>query len=458
MSDQAQDKQAEGNASSKGAGKLLSDFLGTLGTRIGTMGIGLFTGILSARLLGPEDRGIFALVALFPSTLVTLSKFGQAQAVIYFIRREREDVTKLASNAVTFACLVGAIMVAAVLLLREELVSTVLGGVPIWALVVVCPLIPILLIESYLYGVLQATDRFKVYNTRILVDNVLMLASMFGFLYVAGWGLQGALASLMLTRGVMFAWLVWTITRQTPIRLGLDRSLFARTIRYGLKSHIQIIASHFHFRAAIYIVALYLNPAEVAFYSIGARLAERIMYVPQSLGLALFPRLAGADEARVHAMTAAAVRQTIVVCALAAAAMTLIGPWLIVLAYGPDYAAAAGPLRYIAWGIVMMSAYVLLSRNFTSRDLQRINIIAAYTALFGNVVLNLVLVPRMGIEGAAIATACAYSVAATILYVFFVRESGLPWYEGLLLRAADVAMWRRVAGTMVAKVLPGRSG
>ena len=118
----------------KGASKLIADFVGTLGTRVGTMGIGLFTGILSARLLGPEDRGIFALVALFPSTLVTLTKFGQAQAVIYFIRREKVDVATIASNAVTFGVMVGAALVALVLGFREQLVSSVLGGVPVWAL------------------------------------------------------------------------------------------------------------------------------------------------------------------------------------------------------------------------------------------------------------------------------------------------------------------------------------
>ncbi len=436
----------------KGASKLIADFVGTLGTRVGTMGIGLFTGILSARLLGPEDRGIFALVALFPSTLVTLTKFGQAQAVIYFIRREKVDVSALASNAVTFGVMVGAVLMAVVLGMRESLVSTVLGGVPVWALVVVSPLIPILLIESYLYGVLQATDRFKVYNTRIMVDNIQMLVLMFTFLYVCGWGLAGALAALMINRTVMFVWVVWTISGQTPIRLHFDVDLFRRTLRYGLKSHIQIIASHFHFRAAIYVVALYLTPTQVAFYSIGARLAERIMYVPQSLGLAMFPRLAGAEEARVHSMTAMAVRQTIAVCTVAAVAMTLLGPWLITFFYGQAYADAAVPLRYVAWGIVMMAAYVLLSRNFTSRDRQRVNIVAAYIALIGNLVLNFALVPTMGIEGAAIATASAYSVAASILYVFFLRESGLAWHSGLVMRPSDIAMWWGVASGMAGRL------
>ena len=50
---------------------------------------------------------------------------------------------------------------------------------------------------------------------------------------------------------------------------------------------------------------------------------------------------------------------------------------------------AAIPLIWISWGIVMMSMYVLLSRDFTARDRQVINVIAAYIALFGNIGLHI---------------------------------------------------------------------
>ena len=128
-----------------------------------------------------------------------------------------------------------------------------------------------------------------------------------------------------------------------------------------------------------------------------------------------------------------------------AVVLTAFGRLAIVTLYGPAYEPAAGPLVWIAWGIVMMSQYVLLSRDFTARDRQVINVIAAYVALGGNVGLNYYLIPRMGILGAAIGTATSYSVAAVLLYAFFLRESGLPWHEPLIPRAEDLERWRRLA-------------
>lgn len=436
--------------------KLVEDFGGTLATVFFKLGLGVFIGIITARTLGPSNRGIFSVVTTFPASLTTLTKLGQAQATIYFIKREREAVVRVASTAVIFGFVAGAVLILGTWLLRDYIAGTMLKGVPMWALMAVLPMIPTLLVESYLYGVLQATDGFRVYNARLIGESIFTLVGMTIVLLWLGLGLPGALAVAVTLRVVMVSWVLWTVQRKHGLQLSFDFPLFGRMLRYGLKSHLQIVASHFNFKAGVYLCAYYLTPADVAFYAIGARLAEQMMQVPQSLGLAMFPRLAGSTDERVHAMTAAACRQTLVITVAMAIVLTLLGRLAIVTLYGEQYEAAAGPLVYIAWGIVMMSQYVLLSRDFTARDRQVINVIAAYLALLGNIGLNVALIPRMGIEGAAIGTATSYSLAAILLFGFFVRESGLAWYESLVLRRSDLDMWKRVAREGLGRVRAAR--
>jgi len=333
-----------GATKSSGVKRLFEDVAGTFGTRLITMGFGVFTGIITARALGPETRGIFALVALLPASFVTLSKFGQGVASVYFIRREKEDVSQVASNVLFFALGVSVALIVIALSFRGQLLDSFLRGVPDWALVAVMPLIPILLVESYLYGVLQATDRFRVYNTRLISESVLTLCGMAVALLVFKAGLEGALVVAVGVRMIMVLWVIVTVHRGTPLRLHFDTALFRRMIRYGLKSHVQIIASHFHFKAGVYLVAYFLNPAEVAFYVIASRLAEHVLWLPQSLGMALFPRLAGSDVHQAHRMTASAVRQSLFLTALVAGTLALSGHFLITTWYGQDYAPAARPL------------------------------------------------------------------------------------------------------------------
>jgi O-antigen/teichoic acid export membrane protein len=425
--------------------QLFEDFGGTLATIFAKMGFGIIIGMITARWLGPTSRGIFSLVSTFPATLTTLTKFGQAQAVIYFIRREKEDVSRVASTAVWFGLGTGALLIVLVVLLRDQILHTFLRGVPLWALMTILPMIPILLMESYLYGILQATDRFRVYNARLLGESIIALVLMAVVLVGLKLGLPGALGVSIVLNTVMLLWVFWTIHKDTPLHFLFDRGLFRRMFRYGMKSHLQIIASHFNFKTGVYLCAYYLSPSEVAFYAIGAKFAEQMMSIPQSLGLAMFPRLAGVSDERVHLMTASACRQTFAITSVSALVLTFVGKFAITTLYGAAYEPAAVPLIYISWGIVMMSMYVLLSRDFTARDRQMVNVIAAYIALGGNIGLNVWLIPKMGIRGAAIGTSTSYTVAALLLYVFFLLESGMSWYEPLVPRIEDFERWRRLA-------------
>ena len=137
-------------------------------------------------------------------------------------------------------------------------------------------------------------------------------------------------------------------------------------------------------------------------------------------------------------------RQTLVVTVTSAVVLTAFGRLAIVTLYGPAYEPAAGPLVWIAWGIVMMSQYVLLSRDFTARDRQVINVIAAYVALGGNVGLNYYLIPRMGILGAAIEPDASSEIAR--------RARGTPRIANRLLRRVRDFAQVKADGQMTAEV------
>src|SRR2546428_14159050 len=110
--------------------------------------------------------------------------------------------------------------------------------------------------------------------------------------------------------------------------------------------------------------------------------------------------------------------------------------------WGRAWGAAFQPRLFMLPGIVMTSLYLTLTRNFTSRNRQGVNIMAAGVALSVNVGLNCVLIPRWGISGAAISTAVSYSLAALMLLVVFVRESGHSVAETVLVGREEIGGFR----------------
>jgi O-antigen/teichoic acid export membrane protein len=100
----------------------------------------------------------------------------------------------------------------------------------------------------------------------------------------------------------------------------------------------------------------------------------------------------------------------------------------------------------------MMALYQLLTRNFTSRNKQEVNILAACLALALNVTLNIFLIPRFGISGAALANGLSYGTAALVLLIAFIRDSGHSVGETLIVRPTEIGEMARAARRMAARV------
>jgi O-antigen/teichoic acid export membrane protein len=415
------------------------DAVSVLGARAVWTVISMATGIILARKLGPHDRGILALVILLPSTVITVAKFGITQANVYFINREQYSASAVASNSTSLALVLSAISCTVCWLLRDWLFSTVLPGVEPWALALALARVPILLLDDYLYGVLQATGHFNLYNSRLILSESLRVLLIVLALLVLHLGLFAAVLIYTLVSVVNIVWLVFSTYRLIPFSLRVDFKLLKGQLEFGAKSYVQTLTSHLLLRIDVYMVAALLkNPAEAAFYSLALRFTEMVLEIPQAVGLVLYPRLAALEEEEIYRLTAQACRRTLLFSGSGAFLIGVLGPWLITIWYGKAYAPAGAPLPWAAVGVVAMSIFVILTRAFTSRHRQQVNIAAGMVALVSNVVLNLFLIPTMGIVGASMATAISYSGACVLLMAAFLAQSRLSVIDVLMPNLEDL--------------------
>lgn len=440
--------QADGAAKDQSKG-LSRDIAGVFGTRVVWSTMSVISGVLLARWLGPYDRGVLALVLLLPATAVTLAKLGLMQSNIFFINREKVPPERVTSNAVTLALCTGTIAMILVWVLRGPLQSTVLRGVPTWALVLALVRIPLLLIDNYLQSVLQATGRFSTYNRRLLINDTIRLILVVTLIVGLGLGLPAAVASYTFVTFTMVTWLLLAVRDVIPFSLRIDSDLLRRQLKFGARSYVQTLAGHLLLRIDIYMVAYFLTPKEASFYALALHFTELVLEFPHAVGIVLYPKLASSSVEQVHRLTAETCRRMLLVTGPTAAALAIGGPLLIRIWYGKPFAPAGDPLPWAAAGVVMMSLYVILTRNFTSRGKQKINIFAGFLALVLNVALNLYLIPHYGIVGAAVATTISYAVACLILITLFLSETGLSPLEVFVPTRDDVEfMWSRTRGVI----------
>jgi len=437
--------KSDERARSRSAG-FVANVAGILATRALLSVVGIATGVITARLLGPHDRGLFALLLLLPQTLTTFGKMGIAQASVYHIRHRRENAGEVASNALVLASVISLLTFAlcyfgydwflAPLFKREAEPTHV---------AVVLVLVPFLLAETYFLGILQAEERFRVFNMQSLYKALLSLVALAVALVILRRGLLAALWAQVAAIVLVNLWLLVKVYRIAPFRLRWSGPSGFGMLRFGAKSYVQTLATHLHFKSDQYLIALFLAPSDVAFYSIAANLMGPILQIPDAVGTVLFPKLAASSSADASRRAQVMCRYTLFATAVAAVIYAIGGSQCLPLLYGERYAPAIRPMLIMLPGVVMMSIYHILTRNFTSQNKQEINIAVGLTALGLNFCLNLVLIPRLGIAGAAAATAVSYSIASLLLLAAFVRRSGLGLADTLLVRLDDLVALRTAA-------------
>jgi O-antigen/teichoic acid export membrane protein len=264
-------------------------------------------------------------------------------------------------------------------------------------------------------------------------------------------GLGGAVLVNAVVAVLTAGWLLVTVVRLTSVSLRPNLGVAAATVRFGLKSHAQTLLTALHLRLDHFLIAFFLGPSEVAFYAIATHIAELIGAIHRPVSVVLYPRFASTEETRVHDTTLVVCRHVLVLEALAAAGLLLGAKVVIGTLYGPDYLPAVMPLFLVVPGVLMLSLFNLLARNFMSRDQQQITIVAGAVGLVVNVLLNITLIPRLGISGAALASTISYSLATALLLVAFRRHSGLPLTELVRIRWSDVEFYQKLAGRLLAR-------
>jgi O-antigen/teichoic acid export membrane protein len=156
------------------------------------------------------------------------------------------------------------------------------------------------------------------------------------------------------------------------------------------------------------LVGFFLSPVAVSFYVIGDKVVSLVLAPISALSFTVAPTF-GAQKAAGNVDRVARIYEESLVKALlvyvpAGAGLVLVADPLIRLAFGPDYGGAVAVLRVLGLYVVL-SAVVQISDNgldYLGRARERA--IARLITAGLNVSLNVVLIPAIGVVGAAIAT------------------------------------------------------
>jgi O-antigen/teichoic acid export membrane protein len=437
----------------------------TIISRFGLAVLIFGTDVLLARLLGPDAKGRFSLVLLTSQLAALIVGWGMDDALGVVSARDERTARQGFANAIVWTAVVGG----AAVLVACALYGLPTSGRPAGPLTAVLPNLDArqfamsavaipgeVFFALGLYGLL-GRGHVTAYAGIRLLRRGLLLAFVVAAAAIDRLSLNIALA---VNLGALIATAVaitWVARRDGVLGLRPSATLLREQAAFGTRNIAGDLAERLQLRADSFIVNAQLGVHATGVYSVTAGLAETLWYVPNALGTVMFSRAMGSagDAGRV----AAALTRTTIAVALAMAVPTFVlGPRLVRLFYGTAFADAGVALRYILPGIVAYSVVAVQSRYVVGRGRPGTSTLIMGSGLAVNIAANLLLVPRLGIIGAAMSSSISYALTAMLMLAVFLRLSGLGWRETLILRESDIRGALRVVVAIADRIRGRRTG
>lgn len=412
---------------------------------------GMAAGIFTARLLGPEGKGIALLAFFVPGFITSLGTFSLGEASVYFLG-QGEKPGRIVASTLQQSFGLGAIYFLGALVFFGPLRASVIKDVPTLYAVAGLATLPLMLVKNLGDAVLVGLKRVPWFVAGNLTLHTLRAAALFTALVVLRLGVKGAVGAELVTWLVTGVIYILGMVRGVRLEWGFDRALARRMLGYGMQTHIGNIAQRMNLQVSTVILSSLTNATSVGLFSVATNSAQVLWYIPDSVGRLLFPRVASSSRADARQVTQAVCRHVLLLTVLASLSLFAVGPLLVRILYGREFQPSVVPLFWLLPGIVALSISKVLTKYLSGVGKPFMNSVASIASFAVNAPLLWILVQWKGIVGAAMASSIAYMVHAVTVLIFFHRESGGRYARTLVPDRADLKQYTDMAGRLVGRL------
>jgi O-antigen/teichoic acid export membrane protein len=431
--------------------------LRTLLFRVLYVGLGWILSILTARWLGPQGNGLYTLATIYGTIGTTLMSGGVA-AVAYEISNRGSDSRSAAANVGLLSLATG--LLPALIALAAWPVLIAHGW---WWILPIALAQPAALLAAALVGVFLGSDDIRRLNYAYAGPWAATLLLFIALTFVMGRTPQAALTAWALGQAVAAIYSLWLcrVHWQPLAFTSISMQRLRGMVAFGSQAGLANLVSFLNYRMDAIMVEVLLGQRELGIYAVGMRVAEGLWFFSQAIMTASYARIGSSSEQDSAQLTARGMRHSLFIIGSLAVLLLLGADPLLRFLYGESYTGAITPFRWLVPGIAFYGLASVLSAYYTNqRGHPHVPLLIAGCSMVLNLGACFVLIPILGLSGAAIASTLGYSVAISAGVIAFKHSTQLPWRTILLINSNDlqdyVGLIRKLL-TLLRPALPASS-
>jgi O-antigen/teichoic acid export membrane protein len=393
-----------------------------IGAGIASALLGFITLPILTKGLGATLYGTWSLINVTISLIVPFAILGFQSAIVRFLSAEK-DRGKISDDFLS-ACstvfIVGTALSILLFLFSDYLASLIFKDIGSSFYI---KLASVLIFFNALDGLTLTFFRMQrkigLYTALNLSRNVLQVGLIITAILL-GYKLTGVIVAVIASGAIFLVIQLLLILRQTGLRL----PHFSNTksyIRWGLPLTPNFAILWIIHVSDRYMVSYFLGVAAAGIYSASYAIADYAFFVLSPLSIVLYPTIIKSYEEGKISETRNYLKYSLkyfmMIAIPSAFGLSILAEPLLSILTRPEFVVGNTVVPFVAFGAVLFGfyqicLYIIFLANRTHLTLRLLGTAAAL-----NIVLNLILIPLMGIVGAAIATFIAYSVLGILTLI-----------------------------------------
>jgi len=384
------------------AEKLVKNSIWLFGAEGFSKVIALATQIVAARFLGGEGYGIFSFAFAATGAFIV---FIDAGIGIFLTREVSRHPENAAAHLHNVFALKWKLSLATGLVLAGALSMAALEQASLFCALAIGLALMVNGYTEMILAVFRAFERMRIVSVLLIAQRVLFFILGLAVLLLGGDVVVFSIAFLISAVLIFVAAhrrMAAQFLRRQPATH--DRQHVRKIFAGSLPLCGLLLFTYIYFRIDAVLLFFLRGELETGWYSSAFKLIETFSLLIASVRLGVFPVLAktfkeGSDH--YQKIWQETVRYLLLISIPLSVGMMLLAPGILGLLYGASFAAAGTVLTILALGFPLLclndlASYLLLSQNKTRSVLR----ITGGAALF-NVLLNLFMIPKWGMAGAA---------------------------------------------------------
>jgi len=399
-----------------------------LGANIIVFLLGIVSGVLTARGLGPEGKGVLTAILVIPFLLTPILNLGLDNSNVYLINRHPTKGAFLFANSLWVLLIVFPVLVVGQALIPKLMHSYGAKEIFLARIYLFGAAMGIFLsnVESLLRGLRKF---YQLYTLRVLFPMISVL--MLFVFFMTGLSVTKALLSNIVGGVSVIVVGLFFLRKSMTLSFAWDKRLLKESVSYGMKSYVGTLSSIVQLRVDQLIMILLVSTFHLGLYSVAARMSEALWQISNAVGTVLFPETSKRDSEKASLLIVKSLLVSMLLLVIIGGLLFFFAPSIVLLFFGRDFLGVTGVFRILIFASIAMGLARVLTEGLNGLGVPILPTYGSLCGLLANVPLLLILIPKYNIVGAAIASVIAYSCNLLVLLFLFRRVANSSYYSML---------------------------